>query len=287
MNVLVTGAGGQLGNELRDLASAYPRFTFHFFDRAALPLDDVALLGEAFERVRPQVCINAAAYTAVDKAESEPEMAYAANATAVGQMALLCKRHGALLLHVSTDYVFDGQGTHPYRETDPVDPLGVYGASKLEGERLALAAHDRVVIVRTSWVYSFYGKNFVKTMLRLLREKEVIGVVADQVGRPTHAADLAAALLDIATAYSLQPDARFHGVYHYADKGAISWFELASAVKKIIDAPCVIRRLTTAEYPTPARRPAYSVLDTTLIETAFGVDIPDWEDSLKHCLARF
>ena len=287
MNVLVTGAGGQLGSELRDLVSAYPGFTFHFFDRAALPLDDAALVEEAFDRVRPQVCINAAAYTAVDKAESEREQAYAANAVAVGQMAALCKRHGALLIHVSTDYVFDGQGTHPYRETDPVDPLGVYGASKLEGERLALAAHDRVVIVRTSWVYSYYGKNFIKTMLRLLREKESIGVVADQVGRPTYAADLAAALLDVAGAYGVGSDARFHGIYHYADKGAISWFDLASAVKEIIGAPCVIRPLTTAEYPTPAKRPAYSVLDTHRIETTFGLAIPDWKDSLRRCLARF
>ena len=287
MNVLVTGAGGQLGSELRDLVSAYPGFTFHFFDRAALPLDDAALVEEAFDRVRPQVCINAAAYTAVDKAESEREQAYAANAVAVGQMAALCKRHGALLIHVSTDYVFDGQGTHPYRETDPVDPLGVYGASKLEGERLALAAHDRVVIVRTSWVYSYYGKNFIKTMLRLLREKESIGVVADQVGRPTYAADLAAALLDVAGAYEVGSDARFHGIYHYADKGAISWFDLASAVKEIIGAPCVIRPLTTAEYPTPAKRPAYSVLDTHRIETTFGLAIPDWKDSLRRCLARF
>lgn len=287
MNVLVTGAGGQLGSELRDLVSAYPGFTFHFFDRAALPLDDAALVEEAFDRVRPQVCINAAAYTAVDKAESEREQAYAANAIAVGQMAALCKRHGALLIHVSTDYVFDGQGTHPYRETDPVDPLGVYGASKLEGERLALAAHDRVVIVRTSWVYSYYGKNFIKTMLRLLREKESIGVVADQVGRPTYAADLAAALLDVAGAYEVGSDARFHGIYHYADKGAISWFDLASAVKEIIGAPCVIRPLTTAEYPTPAKRPAYSVLDTHRIETTFGLAIPDWKDSLRRCLARF
>lgn len=277
--VLVTGAGGQLGSELRDLAGAYP-FEFHFFDRETLPLDKPAALAEVFSRVRPAVCINAAAYTAVDKAESEKEQAYAVNATAAGEIAAQCHRHGALLIHVSTDYVFDGQGTRPYLETDAVDPLGVYGASKLEGERLAMENHDRVLIVRTSWVYSYYGKNFVKTMLRLLREKESIGVVADQVGRPTYAADLAAALLEMIG----QPR---YGVYHYANAGAISWFELASAVKEIIDAPCAVRPITTAEYPTPAKRPAYSVLDTTKIETDFGLRIPHWKDSLQRCLTRF
>ncbi|TDW95801.1 dTDP-4-dehydrorhamnose reductase [Dinghuibacter silviterrae] len=287
MNILVTGAGGQLGSELRDLAEAHSDWTFHFFDRSDLPLDNAGLLAEAFDRVQPSVCINAAAYTAVDKAESEKEQAYAINGTAVGALALLCARYNALLLHVSTDYVFNGEGKQPYRETDPVSPLGVYGASKLEGERLALAAHKKVVIVRTSWVYSYYGKNFVKTMLRLLREKESIGVVADQLGRPTYARNLAKALLGIVAEYKQCSDNRFHGVYHYADRGEITWFDLASAVKELIQAPCVIHPLTTAQYPTPARRPAYSVLDTTRIEEAFDVDICDWKDSLRRCLARF
>jgi dTDP-4-dehydrorhamnose reductase len=287
MNILVTGAGGQLGSELRDLAAAHPEWTFHFFDRGALPLDNVELLSAAFARVRPSVCINAAAYTAVDKAEAEPEQAFAINATAVGDLATLCKTFNALFLHVSTDYVFNGEGKQPYRETDMVAPLGVYGASKLEGERLALAAHDKVVVVRTSWVYSYYGKNFVKTMLRLLREKESIGVVADQLGRPTYAQNLAKALLAIVAEYTGCGGGRFHGVYHYADRGEITWFDLASAVRELIQATCVIRPLTTAEYPTPARRPAYSVLDTTRIEETFDLAICDWKDSLRRCLARF
>ena len=283
--VLVTGAGGQLGNELRALASAYPRLSFHFFDRQQLPLDDAAALDAVFSAVKPQICINAAAYTAVDKAESEAEQAFAVNATAVGTLAGLCRTHGSLFIHVSTDYVFNGQGTVPYTETDPVHPLGIYGSSKLKGEELALAAHDQVVIVRTSWVYSYYGKNFVKTMLRLLREKETLGVVDDQRGRPTYAADLAEALLDIASAYKKAGDPRFHGIYHYADRGNITWYELTAAIQEEIGSHCDIKPIRTEDYPTPAQRPAFSVFDTSKIEKAFGVGVPEWKDSLRRCLA--
>jgi len=277
--ILVTGAGGQLGSELRVLAAGRADLEWHFFDRAALPLDRTDLLAGVFARLRPAACINAAAYTAVDKAESEREQAFAANAYAVGELALLCKQYEALLIHASTDYVFDGQGTSPYRESDPVHPLGVYGASKLEGERLAMEAHQKVVIVRTSWVYSSYGKNFVKTMLRLLKEKESIGVVDDQAGRPTYAADLAAALLKILG----EP---IPGIYHYANQGAITWWELVRTIGTLIQSPCVVRPITTADYPTPARRPAYSVLDTTLIESTYGLAIPSWKESLQRCLNK-
>jgi dTDP-4-dehydrorhamnose reductase len=290
--VLVTGAGGQLGSELQALATAYPSLQCHFFDRGALPLDDRASLEKAFEDIRPLICINAAAYTAVDKAESEPEQAFATNAAAVGVLAELCRAHGSLFVHVSTDYVFDGQGNVPYKETDTVHPLGVYGESKLKGEQLAMAAHDRVVILRTSWVYSYYGKNFVKTMLRLLREKDVLGVVNDQEGRPTYAADLAAAILDIAGKYARlgeterRADARYHSIYHYADRGAITWYDLTAAIREEIRSECALRPIRTEEYPTPAKRPAYSVLDTSRIEEAFGVNVPEWKDSLKRCLEK-
>lgn len=278
--VLVTGAGGQLGSELREQAGG--PFEFFFYDRAALPLDEPDKLHEAFESVRPHICINAAAYTAVDKAESEREQAFAINMTAVRDLAALCKLHNALLVHVSTDYVFNGTGREPYKEDDPVDPLGWYGASKLGGERVAFETYDNVIIIRTSWVYSYYGKNFIKTMMRLLREKESIGVVADQVGRPTYAADLASAILRIISLNAPAP-----GIYHYADAGVISWFDLASAVRDEIGAACNVRPITTAEYPTPAKRPAYSVLDTSKIETTFGLTPPDWRESLRRCLAKF
>jgi dTDP-4-dehydrorhamnose reductase len=290
--VLVTGANGQLGCELRALEASYPQFLFHFYDREGLPLDRTDLLSEAFETIRPQICINAAAYTAVDRAEAEPELAYAINGKAVGDLAALCHLRGTLLVHVSTDYVFDGQGKEPYRESDPVHPLGVYGASKLQGEKLAFETHNRVVIVRTSWVYSSFGKNFVKTMLRLMSDKESISVVNDQVGTPTYAADLAAALLDVAATYIRLPetegqtDPRFNRLYHFADRGAISWFEFAGAIREMISSPCEVRPISTAEYPTAARRPAYSVLDTRGIEDAFGLHIPDWKSSLHRCLER-
>ena len=278
--VLVTGAGGQLGSELRELAGADTNW--YFFDRESLPLDQPDKLHEAFERIRPHVCINAAAYTAVDKAETEREQAIAINGTAVRDLAVLCKLHNALLVQVSTDYVFNGAAQEPYKEDDPIDPLGWYGNSKLLGERVAFECYDNVVVIRTSWVYSYYGKNFVKTMLRLLGEKESIGVVADQVGRPTYAADLAAAIIAI-----VGRDAPAPGIYHYADAGVISWFDFATAIKEEIGASCVVRPITTAEYPTPARRPAYSVLDTTKIEKTFGLTPPDWRESLRRCLAKF
>ena len=290
--VLVTGAGGQLGSELQALARSYPALDFHFSDRQALPLDSAAALEKTFALVRPLICINAAAYTAVDKAESEPSAAFAINATAVGTLAGLCRLHGSLLIHVSTDYVFDGQGSTPYKETDTVHPLGVYGGSKLKGEELAMEAHDRVTILRTSWVYSYYGKNFVKTMLRLLKEKDTLGVVNDQTGRPTYAADLAMAILDIAMTYvglpepSRKTDPRFYSIYHYADRGAITWYDLTAAIQAEIHSSCALRGIQTSEYPTPAKRPAYSVLDTARIEAAFGVFVPEWRDSLKRCLEK-
>jgi dTDP-4-dehydrorhamnose reductase len=290
MRVLVTGSSGQLGSELKRLTDSSADFTF--VDRQIMPLDQPATFRAVFEEFRPAVLINAGAYTAVDKAESEPELAYAVNATAVGALASLCKEFGVLLIHISTDYVFDGAANRPYLETDPVNPLGVYGASKEAGEQLALA-YERAIVIRTSWVYSYYGKNFVKTMLRLLREKESLGVVNDQVGRPTYAADLASAILDIVRQYSALSDKqrlsdpRFHGIYHYANQGAITWYDLTVAIGRIINSSCQIRPIATAEYPTPAKRPANSVLNTSKIELLFGLDIPLWEDSLKACLSRF
>lgn len=290
--ILVTGASGQLGSELQQVAAVFPAYDFHFFDRSVLPIDQPALLQEKFAALRPAVCINAAAYTAVDKAELEPEAAFAINGAAVGTMARLCNEYGALFIHVSTDYVFNGMASVPYKESDAVAPVSVYGASKLKGEELAMAYHDRCVVVRTSWVYSVFGKNFVKTMLRLTKEKPSLGVVSDQVGRPTYAADLAEALVLIANVYLGLPvaerlsDPRFHAVYHYADKGVISWFDLAAAIGKATHAACVVNPITTDQYPTPAKRPAYSVLDTAKIEGAFGLAIPEWEHSLGVCLEK-
>jgi dTDP-4-dehydrorhamnose reductase len=290
--ILVTGAAGQLGSELRDLAEMYPSLHFRFFDRTDLPLDRPDLLAKVFEDLRPLVCLNAAAYTAVDKAESDAVHAFAINAEAVGDLAILCKLWGSLLIHISTDYVFDGQGKEPYREVDPTSPLGVYGASKLLGEKLAFNTYERVLVIRTSWVYSAYGKNFVKTMLRLMGEKESLGVVDDQHGRPTYAADLASAILDICALYQTVPfdvrrnDARFRGIYHYADEGAITWYDFARAIASLSGSSCEINPIPTSAYPTPARRPAYSVLDTNRIEATFRLRIPDWKESLRRCLEK-
>lgn len=280
-HILVTGAGGQLGSELRDIARDLPGYSFLFVTRDELPIDDADSLSMFFKENEISCCINCAAYTAVDKAETEPEQAFAINAEATGKLAAICKAAGSRFIHISTDYVFDGTGTVPYKEEDAVCPINIYGASKLKGEELALKNDPGATIIRTSWVYSPYGNNFVKTMMRLMKERESINVVNDQWGRPTYAADLAAVIMKLVE----EPSAP-SGIYNYCNEGVISWYDFAIAIKELTGSHCQVNPIPSSAYPTPAKRPHYSVLDTNRIRQQLNIDIPGWKQSLEKCLSR-
>ena len=279
--ILVTGSNGQLGNELKELSFAYPQYKFVFFSREKLPLNDSTSVEKFFREYEPAFLINCAAYTAVDKAESEKEQANEINGTAVGFLAEMCKKTGTKLMHISTDYVFNGNASSPLKESDDVDPVNAYGASKLLGEQLALQKNPDAIVIRTSWVYSFYGKNFVKTMIRLMNEKENISVVSDQVGSPTYAADLAEAVMLV-----ISSDKWKGGIYNFSNEGVISWYEFANEIKELIGSACVVNPVTTSQFPTPAKRPKYSVLDKTKIQQTFGIQPKDWKESLKVCIGK-
>lgn len=285
--VLVTGSRGQLGSELQVLAPLYRDLTFQFMDSASLNITDEAAVQQWFAENKPGYCINCAAYTAVDKAETEKEKAFAANADAVGYLAKAAAANGCRLIHISTDYVFDGTATGPIKEDQPVKPLGVYGASKQKGEALALSLVPGAIVIRTSWVYSSFGNNFVKTMLRLMSERPVLNVVDDQVGTPTYAADLAKAILDIVVVLEKgKSNDRYGGIYHYSNEGAISWFEFAQAIAALSGSKCQVNPIPSSAYPTPAKRPAYSVFDKTKIKSTFHLSGIAWEDSLQTCLLQ-
>ncbi len=287
INILITGANGQLGKELQQLSASFPQYKFIFLSKEELPVHDPGLIRYSFTKHQPQYCINCAAYTAVDKAEQEKELAFSVNAEAAGVLATICKENNCRLIHVSTDYVFDGTATAPYKEDAATNPQSVYGASKLEGEKLVLQNDPASVIIRTSWVYSGFGKNFVKTMIRLMNEKEEINVVNDQVGSPTYAADLAEAILQIINHLQIH-DSRFTihgGIYHFCNMGTISWYDFAVEIKKLINSNCKIDPIATSQYPTPAKRPAWSVLDTEKIQKTFGIKLKDWKESLRTCLS--
>ncbi len=280
-NILVTGANGQLGSEIRTLAARYPQHQFLFNDRDEVDITDVAQVDACFKGFRPNFCINCAAYTAVDKAETDEATAFAINATAVKNLAEACSKFNAKFIHVSTDYVFDGKGTTPYKEDHPTAPTSVYGHTKLQGEQEAEKEKPDCIIIRTSWVYSEWGHNFVKTMLRLMPTRPEVGVVADQWGSPTYAADLAAAILQIIDSGKWQP-----GLYHYSNAGAITWHHFAQAIKELSGFDCNVKALTTAEYPTPTARPAYSVMNTEKIQDVYGISLKDWKESLQACLQK-
>jgi dTDP-4-dehydrorhamnose reductase len=279
--ILVTGSNGQLGSDLKDLAASYPKFDFIFTDVAELSIVDKNAVDSLFAKERPAYLINCAAYTAVDKAESEKQLSDEINGTAVGILASACESHGTKFIHISTDYVFNGEASTPLKETDQVDPVNAYGASKLLGEQLAVQNNPGVIIIRTSWVYSFYGKNFVKTMMRLMGEKESLGVIDDQLGSPTYAADLAEAIMQIISSGKWEP-----GIYNYSNDGVISWFDFANEIKKQIGSNCIVNPLTTEQFPTPAKRPKYSVLDKAKIQNTFSITLKDWKESLRICISK-
>ena len=291
--ILVSGRDGQLGNELKDLASKQ-NFEFVFTDVNDLDITDENALKEAFEKYNPCCFINCAAYTAVDKAETNQEIAYKINTEAVGYIAKQCHQHNTKLVHISTDYVFDGNGTQPYKEDDKTDPVNYYGYTKWLGEQLALNNNPATVVIRTSWVYSSYGANFVKTMLRLMKERKEINVVSDQFGSPTYARDLAEAIMSIVNgqwsmANEESREETHHSplttqIFHFSNEGNISWYDFAVAIRDIKQLDCVVHPIPTAAYPTPAKRPAYSVFDKTKIVNAFGIQLKDWKDSLYECL---
>jgi dTDP-4-dehydrorhamnose reductase len=289
--ILVTGASGQLGRELQQAVANPPSqsnplsqsgdYEFIFLTREDLPLNDPGKIARLFEIHRPVCCINCAAYTAVDKAETEKDMAFLVNGEAVGALAATCRTFHARLIHISTDYVFDGESAVPLKEDGAVAPVNVYGASKLLGEQLARENNEETVIIRTSWVYSSFGNNFVKTMIRLMGERQTIGVINDQVGTPTYTADLAGLILRIACGPLFVP-----GLYHYSNEGRISWYDFAVAIKELTGSPCQVNPIPSSQYPTPARRPHYSLLDKSLIKKTYGITIPDWKTSLVRCLER-
>ena len=284
--ILVTGANGQLGKELKDLASSFPQFDFIFLSRTDMPIHHFELVRNFFKSIKPAYCINCAAYTAVDRAEEEKDKAFQVNGEAVGVLAAICKEHNTKLIHISTDYVFDGNASEPYKEETITNPQSVYGASKLEGEKQALLLNPDVIIIRTSWSYSSHGKNFVKTMMRLMSEKNDISVVSDQIGSPTYAGDLAEVILQIIDKCQLSNEKCIPGIYHFSNDGIISWYDFATAIKEFTQSSNKINSISSAEYPTAAKRPAYSVLDNSKIQKTFEISLKNWKDSLHSCISK-
>lgn len=276
MVVLVTGASGQLGQALQFLAGNYPEIAFHFANSTTANITDKTQLQLLFSQIQPDYCINAAAYTAVDKAESEAQKAHEINVVGARNVAEICQEFHTTLLHVSTDFVFDGQQKTPYKESDNTSPQGVYGLTKRQGEEAIVAVLKEHFIIRTSWLYSRFGNNFMKTMLKFGSERPSMNVVDDQIGTPTHAVDLAKALLAI-----IQSGKKAYGIYHFSNEGATSWYGFAKTIFEINKINIELNPIPTSAYPTPAKRPEYSVLDKSKIKEAFGIEIMDWEESLK------
>ena len=280
--LLVTGANGQLGWELGQLAKAYPAFEFVLVDRSQLDLAFPETFEKIIQTIAPDCIINTAAYTAVDKSETEKALSYTVNATAVQTLASICKKLAIPFITYSTDYVFDGEATLPYASSTKVDPVNYYGSTKAAGETLAMEANEDAIIIRTSWVFSSHGNNFVKTMMRLMKERASLNIVADQKGRPTYAKDLAMATMKIIEA--LHAGKTIKGIYHFANQGETTWYDFAAKIKAIAGLTCDLQPIETKDFPTPAKRPAYSVLDTSRIEEALSLSIPHWEDALTSCM---
>ncbi|MBD3767907.1 MAG: dTDP-4-dehydrorhamnose reductase [Gammaproteobacteria bacterium] len=288
--LLITGKSGQLGQSFAKLVNEYPQYDFIFLGREQLDLSQPDSLERALESIEFDTIINCAAHTAVDKAESEPELADAINHQSVKQLAQIAKQRNVALIHISTDYVFDGKNHKPYIETDPVDPQSIYGLTKLKGEQALHRINPKGCIVRTSWVYSEFGNNFVKTMLRLGKERDQLGIIFDQVGSPTYATDLARALLELLKQIGTEDDKSDNQtdevlpIYHYSNEGVCSWYDFAKAIFELAELTVKVNPIETKDYPTPAKRPHYSLMNKAKIKQDFGLDIPYWKDSLQACL---
>lgn len=286
MKILITGAYGQLGSEIKVLTKKYPDWQFLFTDVDVLDITNEYAVNVYFKQNKLDFVINCAAYTAVDKAESDIETAEKVNALAPKLLAKYVKKTGSKLIHISTDYVFDGEAHVPYTEEDKVNPKGIYGKTKLQGEINCLEENPDSLIIRTSWLYSTFGNNFVKTMLRLSVERNKLNVVFDQVGTPTNAADLADAILSIIQ-ISEEKKGRFTpGIYHYSNEGVASWYDFANAIFEIAFIKCEVSPVLSDQFPTPAKRPNYSVLNKSKIKNTFDIKIPFWRESLKTCLHK-
>ena len=277
--ILVTGANGQLGQCLQKISSQFEEFEFIFTDSETLDITNKEEVNDFFWQNAPDFCINAAAYTAVDLAETDVEKAFLVNADGTENLAEACAENNAQFIHVSTDYVFDGENNLAYTEEDFTNPLGVYGASKLAGDELALEVNPCSVILRTSWVYSEFGKNFVKTMLNLFAAKEELNIVADQFGQPTNANDLAEAIMKIIKSGKITP-----GIFNFSNLGRISWFDFAEKIAELSEAKIKLNAIETSQYPTPAKRPKNSVLDLDKISKTYAIQLKPWEESLEDCV---
>ena len=279
MNILITGCNGQLGNEMQILAKAHLSHHYVFTDVAELDITNPSAIEDAVNKDRIDCIVNCAAFTAVDKAEENEALCQKLNSDAPGFLASAIQKRDGIFIQISTDYVFDGTAHIPYKEDAPTCPVSVYGRTKLAGEEAAMEACNKTVILRTAWLYSPFGNNFVKTMLRLGREKKEMGVIFDQIGTPTYAKDLSAAIFAI-----IEQGAQ-RGIYHFSDEGVISWYDFTKAIHRLAGINgCNVHPLHTEDYPTPAQRPHYSVLDKTKFKETYHFDIPYWEDSLRDCI---
>lgn len=281
-NVLITGSNGQLGNEIRKIAGQYSDFHFLFTDVAELDITDYDAVQGFVDANEVKCIINAAAYTAVDKAEQEPDFANLINGEAVGNLALAAKKVNALLVHVSTDYVFDGTHYQPIPETAQPNPISAYATSKYLGEQEVLEAGGKGVIVRTSWLYSEFGNNFVKSMIKYGRERDELNVVFDQVGTPTYAADLSKFILDQVSAWK---DLKKPEIFHYSNEGVASWYDFTCAIHEFANIECRVNAIETKDYPLPAKRPFYSLMTKEKVKQTYGIRLPHWRESLKKCVA--
>ena len=281
MVILVTGSSGQLGQSLKSISANYSGCRFHFADSVEADITNKNSLNTIFNNIKPDYCVNAAAYTAVDKAESEPEKANLINVIGARNLAETCHAYNTVLIHISTDFVFDGSKNTPYNETDVTNPQGVYGQTKRDGELEITAILKKHYIIRTSWLYSAFGNNFMKTILRLSQERNELNVVNDQIGTPTHAVDLADAVLQIIKFHSKNQANALFGIYNFSNEGKASWYDFAREIFRLHNVSINLQPILTAQYPTPAKRPEYSVLDKSKIKKAFAIPIDSWEDALK------